>query len=72
MTLVSAILTLLSSIPELIRMIRSFSSWIDEQGGKQYLADVADAFEKLNLAKTTEEKYASAKAISHLISRVQP
>lgn len=70
--MISAIVGLLSSLPELLSLAKSVWAWIQEVSGgdvKGFILKSNEAFDLLRHAKSDQEKANAAKAIQDLLRR---
>lgn len=73
--MVSAIFGFLTALPQLLKMIQSLMTWINQVSGNDpagFIVKAGIAFDQLNQAKTSEDKANAAKSISDLISGLPP
>lgn len=65
------VLAFLGSLPELLSMIKSFSSWINKVSGNDpagFIKQAGVIFDQLAQAQTQEDHAAAAKALADLFS----
>jgi len=68
----SGLLTLIRTVPALVKVIQELSKWLKDTFGEkpeEYLLTVADSFKQVREAKTPDEKREAAAKIASLIRR---
>lgn len=66
-------LAFLRILPDLVSLIKQFMVWINHVSGNDpqgFIKSVGEAFQKLNVAETPEERKDAAKSIATVISRL--
>ncbi len=69
----SALIGLLSSLPQLLVLLAKFMAWFKQVAGEdpqQFVKDIGIAFDQLNASKTAEERQNAAKALAGVIARL--
>lgn len=71
--MLAAILSLLQSLPDILKLIKEFTTWIHdnfEDSPKKFIKDTAEAVKKLNEAKNEQESIDALKALQNLYKRI--
>lgn len=73
MAFLSGLLTLIKTLPALMKVIQELSGWMRDTFGEkpeEYLLGVAESFKQVREAKTPDEKREAAAKIATLIRRM--
>ena len=71
MPIFSALLGVLTALPQIVSLISRFAVWVNEVSGNNpqaWILKIGAAFDELKAAETTEAKLSAAKSISDAIA----
>lgn len=69
----SAIIGFLSSLPDIIKLVQGFMTWVNHVSGNDpqgFIKQVGASMAQLNSAKTEQERQDAAKAIADSIAKL--
>jgi hypothetical protein len=73
MNFFASLLVILKSLPALVKLVTELAEWMKATFGddpSKFIADASESFQKVQNAKTPEEKRAAARDIALLIRRL--
>jgi hypothetical protein len=73
MSIGSALMGFLTSLPDIIKLIQSFMTWINHVSGNDpagFITKVGNAMSTLNSAQTEQERQNAAKALADAIRNI--